>query len=92
MNEELSAVIRQLGYQISGGSLLDLADCDELLAFQPKANGYVFGCVRLKSGKVAALWETHGQIGGSLNELLGDAEHDPALNNHERTLVAYGVK
>lgn len=89
---ELKDVLSSSGYRVDGGTLFDVADFVEVLASQPKSKGYLFAALTLKDGRVAAVWETHAAIAASMQVLFGDEEHDPALNNHEKTLVTYGVK
>lgn len=89
----IQEIIRFAGYRVDGGSILDLVDVESIVAAQPKSAGYLFVLVHLKSGKVAALWESHATIADSIETLsLNDDDHDPVLNHHEKTLVLYGVK
>lgn len=90
--EDIRAIISAPDYRVVNGSIVDLVDPEELLAGQTKDKGYVFALILLSNGKCAALWESHAVIADTVETLLNGTEDvDGVLNNHERTLVTYGV-
>lgn len=91
-SDEIRSILSVVGYRVAGGTILDVMDYESVLASQPRSAGYLFVVLKLKNGKVAALWENHAAIAESLDVMFGDAEHDPILNHHERLLLTYGNK
>lgn len=70
---------------------VDLGDgLAEILCSQPVADGYLFAVVALTSGQCAAVWECHAVVAGSLDDLVNYP--DGLLNQHELTLLRYGVR
>lgn len=63
------------------------AGVQEVLCSQGEAStGGLFGVFKLQDGSFAAAWKNHSQRCDTLDELKG------YLNQHEQTLLRYGIK
>lgn len=60
---------------------------EEILCSQPKACGYLFAVVRVKSGAYCAVWEREARAFESLEALAYRAAEGSHLNCHEAELL-----
>lgn len=81
-SEDLLTMGKALGSVVS-----PLDTVEEVLCSQAKAAGYLFAVVRVKSGAICAVWESHAAAFSSAAEMLS-AEKDRGLNAHEKSLYA----